>query len=212
VPEADLATLLAFFKAMANESRLRIVGLLAERERSVQELAALLELKEPTVSHHLAALKALGLVSARAEGVVRWHALRLETLTELNRSLLDQQGGVALPGGTAPRGAPPGEAAPAEDAWEAKVLASYVGADGRLDAIPASRRKRLIVLKWLARQFQPGRRYREAEVNEILQRRHWDCATLRRELIGYGMMGREAGVYWLRPEPEWRETPEGLRS
>ena len=29
--DADLATLLAFFKAMANESRLRIVGLLAER-------------------------------------------------------------------------------------------------------------------------------------------------------------------------------------
>ncbi|HEX3408506.1 MAG TPA: metalloregulator ArsR/SmtB family transcription factor, partial [Caulobacteraceae bacterium] len=71
MPEADLATLLAFFKAMANESRLRIVGLLAERERSVQELAVLLELKEPTVSHHLAALKACGLVSARAEGVVR---------------------------------------------------------------------------------------------------------------------------------------------
>ncbi len=96
MPEADLATLLAFFKAMANESRLRIVGLLAERERSVQELAALLELKEPTVSHHLSALKALGLVSARPEGVVRWHALRLETLTTLNRSLLDPQGAVAL--------------------------------------------------------------------------------------------------------------------
>ncbi|HWF75747.1 MAG TPA: metalloregulator ArsR/SmtB family transcription factor [Caulobacteraceae bacterium] len=202
MPEADLATLLAFFKAMANESRLRIVGLLAERERSVQELAALLELKEPTISHHLAALKACGLVSARAEGVVRWHALRLGTLTELNRSLLDQQGGVALAR----------EVTPAENAWEAKVLASYVGPDGKLDAIPASRRKRLIVLKWLARQFQLGRRYREAEVNETLQRRHWDCATLRRELIGYGMMGREAGVYWLRPEAEWRETPEGLRS
>jgi len=187
---------------MANESRLRIVGLLAERERSVQELAVLLQLKEPTVSHHLASLKACGLVSARAEGVVRWHALRLETLTELNRSLLDPQGGVALAQ----------EAAPAADAWEAKVLASYVGPDGRLDAIPASRRKRLIVLKWLAGQFSEGRRYREAEVNEILQRRHWDAATLRRELIGYGMMARDAGVYWLRPESEWRETPEGMRS
>src|SRR5580704_1856665 len=96
MPEADLVTLLAFFKAMANESRLRIVGLLAERERSVQELAELLELKEPTVSHHLATLKALGLVSARAEGVTRWHALRLETLTELNRGLLDPKGAVAV--------------------------------------------------------------------------------------------------------------------
>jgi DNA-binding transcriptional ArsR family regulator len=206
MPEADLATLLAFFKAMANESRLRIVGLLAERERSVQELAVLLELKEPTISHHLAALKACGLVSARAEGVVRWHALRLETLTELNRSLLDQEGGVAL----APRGAH--EVAPGEDAWEAKVLASFIGADGKLAAIPASRRKRLIVLKWLARQFQPNRRYREAEVNEVIQRRHWDAATLRREMIGYGIMSRESGIYWLCPEIEWRGEPEGVQS
>src|SRR5271156_2686289 len=96
MPDSDLATLLAFFKVMANESRLRIVGLLAERERSVQELAALLELKEPTVSHHLAALKALGLVSARADGVTRWHTLRLETLTLLNRGLLDQKGAVSV--------------------------------------------------------------------------------------------------------------------
>src|SRR5581483_344127 len=144
MPEADLTTLLAFFKAMANESRLRIVGLLAERERSVQELAVLLGLKEPTVSHHLAALKALGLVSARAEGVVRWHALRLETLTTLNRSLLDPQGGVALAREAA---------APQQETWESKVLASYVDPAGRLAAIPASRRKRIIVLKWLARQF-----------------------------------------------------------
>jgi hypothetical protein len=186
--EADLETLLAFFKAMANESRLRIVGLLAERERSVQELAALLELKEPTVSHHLAALKALGLVSARAEGVTRWHALRLETLTALNRGLLDQKGGRLSPQVSA-------EAAKA-GAWETKVLASFVDASGALKTIPASRRKRLIVLEWLAGQFEPGRRYKEAEVNEILQRRHWDCATLRRELIICGMMAREAGVYW----------------
>ena len=59
--------LLGFFKAMADESRLRIVGLLAHRERSVQELAAALDLKEPTVSHHLAILRAQGLVTVRAK-------------------------------------------------------------------------------------------------------------------------------------------------
>src|SRR5215469_10256597 len=187
--ETDLATLLAFFKAMANESRLRIVGLLAERERSVQELAELLTLKEPTVSHHLAALKSLGIVSVRAEGVTRWHALRQDALTKLNRALLDQKGVDALK-----------QEVSAQGGWDAKVLASFVSAEGALTTIPASRRKRRIVLAWLAGQFEEGRRYREPEVNEILQRRHWDCATLRRELIGYGMMAREAGVYWRRPE------------
>jgi DNA-binding transcriptional ArsR family regulator len=200
--DTDLATLLAFFKALANESRLRIVGLLAERERSVQELAELLELKEPTVSHHLAALKALGLVSVRADGVTHWHALRLETLTALNRGLLDQAGGVAVSQEVAER----------HGGWDAKVLATFVDPAGQLTAIPASRRKRQIVLKWLAEQFEEHRRYREAEVNELIQRRHWDCATLRRELIGYGMLAREAGTYWRCPEAEWRTTPDGTRS
>ncbi|MFI4933389.1 MAG: metalloregulator ArsR/SmtB family transcription factor [Caulobacterales bacterium] len=190
--ETDLATLLAFFKAMANESRLRIVGLLAERERSGQELAELLGLKEPTVSHHLAALKALGLVSVRAEGVTRWHALKLGALTQMNRSLLDPKGVAAL---TRQVSAEP---------WESKVLATFLDADGKLTLIPASRRKRWIILKWLAEGFDQGRRYKESEVNEILQRRHWDCATLRREMIGYEMLGREAGVYWRNPESQWR--------
>ncbi len=191
--ETDLAALLAFFKALANESRLRIVGLLAERERSVQELAELLELKEPTVSHHLAALKALGLVSARAEGVTHWHRLEPDALTRMNRSLLDHKAVAALGG---------------EGGWEAKVLATFVAPDGALANIPASRRKRWIVLKWLAEQFQEGRRYKESEVNDLIQRRHWDCATLRRELIGYRMLAREGGVYWRLPQDEWRETPE----
>ncbi len=195
---SDLATLLAFFKVMANESRLRIVGLLAERERSVQELAELLELKEPTVSHHLAALKALGLVTARSEGVTHWHALKLETLTRLNRGLLDQAGAVAVTQEVAER----------HGGWEAKVLATFLDAGGRLTAIPASRRKRQIVLKWLAEQFDEHRRYREAEVNELIQRRHWDCATLRRELIGSGMMAREGGIYWRCPEADWSTAPE----
>ncbi len=200
--DADLATLLAFFKAMANESRLRIVGLLAVRERSVQELAELLELKEPTVSHHLAALKALGLVSARTEGVTHWHALRLETLTALNRGLLDKAGAVSVSREVSER----------HGAWDSKVLATFVDRDGKLTAVPASRRKRQIVLRWLLDAFEEGRRYREAEVNELIQRRHWDCATLRRELVGYGMMAREGGVYWRRPEAEWRTTPDGTRA
>ena len=187
--DAELDSALAFFKALADRSRLRILGLLAERPLSVEELAAALELRTPTVSHHLAALKGLGLVSARAEGVTRWHALRLEALTALNRGLLDRKGVGELSRQVS--GEPGGE-----DAWETKVLASFVDPAGRLASIPASRRKRLIVLRWLAGEFEEGRRYKEAEVNEILQRRHWDCATLRRELIGAGMMSRESGVYW----------------
>lgn len=63
-------TLLQFFKALADESRLKILGILANQECSVEELAALLQLKEPTVSHHLGKLKELNLVTMRSEGFV----------------------------------------------------------------------------------------------------------------------------------------------
>jgi len=188
--ESDQAQLLAFFKAMANESRLRLVGLLAARERSVQELAQALDLTEPTVSHHLAVLKEIGLVSVRAEGVVRWHTLVPKALSAMNRALLDKSRIVAL----APRAMDP----------EARVLSSFIDAEEKLARIPASRSKRLVILKWLTRKFEEGRRYPEARVNETIQRHHWDSATLRRELVGHRMMAREKGVYWRLPESEWR--------
>ena len=184
-------TLLAFFKALADESRLKIVGLLAQSERSVQELATLLDLKEPTVSHHLAILKAQGMVSVRAEGTTRWHKLDVGALEGLSRRVLE-----------APAVA---EASADPETWDAKVLRSFVDAEGRLTIIPASRRKRGVVLRWLMAGFEPGRRYPEAAVNAVLQEKHWDSATLRRELVGHRMLARENGVYWRLPEEGWIE-------
>jgi hypothetical protein len=187
MPEADVTALLAFFKAMANESRLKLVGLLAHGEHTVQELAEVLALKEPTVSHHLAVLKDLGLVAVRPDGVMRWHSLKPGALTQMSRRLLDQD-----PAALAP-----------EETWEDRILANFVAPDGAL-TIPASRRKRWVILKWLAGKFAEGARYPERAVNELIQRHHWDSATLRRELIGARMMAREAGVYWRLPEAEWK--------
>ncbi len=190
MPEADVQVLLAFFKAMANESRLRIVGLLAERERSVQELAQLLDLKEPTVSHHLAVLKDLGVVTSRPEGVVRWHALKPEAITDIAKSMFEQQdlGALAAP-------------VPAKDE---RAIAPFLKPDGSLTRLPASRRKRWLLYRRFIEDFAAGRAYREGEVNEILQRRHWDCATMRREMIGWRMLAREGGVYGRLPETDWQ--------
>ena len=66
---------------------------------------------------------------------------------------------------------------------------------GRLKPIPAKRSRREVVLKILAESFQPGREYREAEVNEILTGFHPDFCTLRRELVMAHHLEREAGRY-----------------
>ncbi len=65
----EFSKILAFFKALSDESRLKIVGALASNDRSVEELATLLELRAPTVSHHLSKLKEVGLVEMRSEGI-----------------------------------------------------------------------------------------------------------------------------------------------
>ena len=188
--ETELAPLLRFFKALAHESRLRLLGFLAQRARTVQELAGLLGLTEPTTSHHLALLREAGLVSVRVEGNLHWYGFEPSELAPLAKSVLSRQN-VANWAGEARAEKPD------------RLIQNYLESDGRLRLIPASRKKRYPVLAWLASHFDFDRRYREADVNQILQTRYWDSATLRRELIGYRMLAREKGVYWRLPEEEW---------
>lgn len=78
---------------------------------------------------------------------------------------------------------------------EAEVLSRFFEG-ARLTSIPSSRAKRLVVLERLAQEFEPGLRYREAEVNFALQLFHPDYAALRRYLVDEGLMTRADGVYW----------------
>lgn len=180
----EFQSLLRFFKALGDESRLKIVGILAREERSVDELAAMLNLKEPTVSHHLAKLREIGLVSMTPDGNRRRYRLEVDTLHALSKEILLEETFSTLADATT------------EDAWERKVLTTFL--DGkRLKEIPVSRKKRRVILDWLAGQFEPGVRYPESQVNEIIKRHHPDSATLRREMIAEKLMEREGGVYWL---------------
>ena len=78
---------------------------------------------------------------------------------------------------------------------EEAVLRTYFRG-GRLSEIPARRAKRRIVLTRLALEFEPGVRYSEREVNEVLMRFHPDHASLRRYLIDEDLLSRDRGEYW----------------
>ena len=84
---------------------------------------------------------------------------------------------------------PPDEASQDEEPEDA-VLRRFIS-KGRLLAVPAARSKRLVVLDHLAGLFEPGRRYPEPEVNELLKRYHPDYAMLRRYLVDDGFLDRE---------------------
>jgi DNA-binding transcriptional ArsR family regulator len=185
--------MLQFCKAMADESRLRIIGLLSTAEHSVQQLASVLDLKEPTVSHHLGILKQLDLVKLRAEGNFRWYRLNEEVLGQISRTVFSRDSIARL-----------AISAGASDP-ERKILDNFV--DGqRLLEIPVSYKKRLVILKWLAVFFEADISYTESQVNALLKLHHPDCATLRREMIGCGMLARDKGIYRKRPETAWRTT------
>jgi len=78
---------------------------------------------------------------------------------------------------------------------QAHVLRNYL-VDGRLTHIPINRSKRLVVLDFLAGQFEPGRVYQKQEVNYALGRFHPDYAALRRYLVEDELLERRDGFYW----------------
>ena len=67
---------------------------------------------------------------------------------------------------------------------------------GRIVAMPARPGRRRLLLDCVAQAFEPGLRYPEAVVDDVLRRLCEDHATLRRYLVDEGFMSRQAGMYW----------------
>jgi predicted transcriptional regulator len=178
--------LVTFFKALADSNRLKIVGLLAEKSYSVEELAALLKLKPSTVSHHLSKLAEAELVSSHGESYYSVYQLDKKMLEEKSRSMFSQNELSSV------------AAEVDADAYDKKVIKDYAKRDGSLKTLPVQRKKREAVLRYVIKAFEEGQRYSEKRVNEILLNYFEDTATLRRELVGSGLMKREGGggEYW----------------
>jgi predicted transcriptional regulator len=182
--------LLAFFKALSDANRLKIVGLLAQSDYSGEELAAILELQPSTISHHLARLSEVGLVSARAQSYYNVYRLETDALQAMAQRLLADN---TLPEVTT--GVDLG-------AYDRQVVENYTNADGSLRQIPSKRKKFETILRYLVSAFEPGRRYTEKEVNHILSQYHEDTAALRRGLVDTKLFDREpnGATYWLNEE------------
>ena len=189
--EESFETLLAFFKALADANRLKLIGLLAQKESSVEELAAMLEINPSTVSHHLAKLAEIKLVSARAEGYYNIYHLEIDNLESMARQLLSKE---TLP-------------AVAKDldrkAYDRKILKDYLRENGSIKQLPTNRRKLNVILRYLLEHFEFGKIYTEKQVNGIIGGFYADISGLRRDLISAGYMDRErdGSAYWRVEEP-----------
>ena len=72
------------FDVLAEPSRRRILDLLLERERSVNELVDLVGLSQPSVSKHLKTLREAGLVRVRQDAQWRWYQIDAAPLAEID--------------------------------------------------------------------------------------------------------------------------------
>jgi hypothetical protein len=90
------------------------------------------------------------------------------------------------------------EAKPAEvlDALARDVrLRGYLRA-GKIDAMPAKQARRRQLLAEVAQVFEPGVRYHERDVNDVLGALYPDYAALRRYLVDEDFLDRAGGQYW----------------
>jgi DNA-binding transcriptional ArsR family regulator len=92
-PLAPNPGVMRLHRALGDETRLRILKLLSRRDLYLTEIAQQLDLSKPTIKHHLAQLRAAGLVTITESGTVVYYTLRRQRLddasTEIKRYLLD---------------------------------------------------------------------------------------------------------------------------
>ncbi len=199
----EQAPLLETLKVLADESRLKILWLVNEREYNVGELAEQVELTEPTVSHHLAKLHGVGLVNLRMDGNRRYYRLNKGGLNRFKTVVANLEQ-LEPEAETDHRDYAWIESLAAEQGWDEadqKVLREHT-VNGKLTKIPARQKKQLVVLRWLATLFEADRLYTEKEVNAVIKSVHAsDIAGLRRDLVDFGYLRRErnGGQYWLAP-------------
>lgn len=179
--ELNLEQRARLFKALGHPARLLIVNLIQQKPRHGEELAAILNLKPATISHHLAKLSTAGLLASSKDQYYQVFSLAGDVLKK--------------PLGEVVRLSQPGLAAEVEtDAYRRNVIDSYFKR-GRLTRLPAQLKKLQVILAEIVQEFEPQQEYTEKEVNLILLDFHEDVATLRRGLVEQELMTRSRGVY-----------------
>lgn len=191
--------LLTFLKLLADPTRLNLLGILAQEPRSVDELAAMLGVSAPTVSHHLARLHKAGLVAAKAEQYYSFYALEPETFQRYAALLTPEHLVQRVQT----------EATLDYDAYIDQILARWIKAE-RLQGLPTQVQHRRIVLAWLVEKFAPDLRYDPRQVDDVLA--YWcngrdphtlDLTAVSRALVDAQLLARtrDGRWYWRTDSP-----------
>lgn len=190
----QLDKVVAYHKALADPTRIRMLILLAGGELNGGELAERLSVTPATITHHAAKLREASLINERREKNTIYFSLNhyfIKNSAAATEELIY-------------RGAEGGDMMEEKnEALRASVIRNFFTAEGRLKSIPSQLKKKLIALEHMVSRLEKGRSYTEKEINEFIKQYHDDFATLRRELIMHQYMFREKEIYELNPRELW---------
>ncbi len=177
------AEAIRLFKCLSDKSRLQILKSLAIEDMYVERLAERLGLTAPTVSFHLKKLADAGAVTSYKSQYYTMYSLNKDifetSILDIIRKKSDEADAQAL----------------RDAAYRQKVIDAFLEY-GKLKAIPAQRKKERIILEVIVQEFEYDRIYSEREVNIIIADFYDDFCTIRRDMIGEGLMDRDARGYW----------------
>ncbi|PLT47554.1 metalloregulator ArsR/SmtB family transcription factor [Paenibacillus sp. FSL W8-1187] len=210
----QLEKVVAYHKALADPTRIRMLILLADGERNGLELAERLSLAPATITHHAAKLREAGLVGERREKNAIYFSLNEYFLRDgadaaMELILRSRAGARREERGMDEQREFEEQARREElEKYRSGVLRSFFDREGRLKNIPAQLKKKLVVLEHLAQKLEPGRKYPEKDINAFIREFHPDFATLRREFIMQQYLFREKEIYELNPAEMWPRWAE----
>lgn len=191
----QLDKVVAYHKALADPTRVKMLILLAEGERNGQVLAEKLSVTPATITHHAAKLREASLINERREKNTIYFSL--------NDYFLKNNAAAAI--NLIYRGADGGIGMLNEEHKRLRdsVIRNFFSKEGKLKNIPSQLKKKLIILEHMVTNLEAGRSYSEKEINEFIKAYHEDFATIRREFIMHQFLFREKEIYELNPQEMW---------
>ncbi|GFH94573.1 transcriptional repressor SdpR [Lachnospiraceae bacterium] len=171
------------FKGLADKSRLQILKSLAVEDMYVERLAERLGLTPSTISFHLKKLSDASAVTAYKNQYYMMYSLNKEIFQTSILEILQQESDEAQ------------KQAKRDADYRQRVIDAFFEY-GKLKSIPTQRKKERIILEVIAKAFEFDRIYSEREVNLIIADFHDDFCTIRRDMVGERLLGRNGMEYW----------------
>ena len=175
---------ICLFKCLSDKSRLQILKSLAIEDMYVERLAERLGLTPPTISFHLKKLADAGAVSSYKTQYYTMYTICKDIFYTRILDIICEASDEA-------------QLHEKRDAEYRKRVIDAFFEYGKLKSIPTQRKKEYIILKEIAKAFEPEHIYTEKEVNIIIADYYDDFCTIRRDMIAEKILGRNENGYWL---------------